>query len=62
MSLGSSNCLKCPKNWYGLFVGITIAAILAGLVLVVVFLALNLTVGVGSFNSIVFYANIVYAN
>lgn len=62
LSLGSSKCLKCPKNWYSLFVGITIAAILAGLLLVVVFLALNLTVGVGSFNSIVFFANIVYAN
>ena len=62
LSLGSSKCLKCPKNWYALFVGITIAAILAGLLLVVLFLALNINVGVGSFNSIVFFANIVYAN
>ena len=62
LSLGSSKCLKCPKNWYGLFVGITIAAILAGLLLVILFLALNLTVGVGSFNSIIFFGNIIYAN
>ena len=62
LSLGSSKCLKCPKNWYGLFVGITTAAILAGLLLMVFFLVLNITVGVGSFNSIIFYANIINAN
>lgn len=26
LSLGSSKCVRCPHNWYGLFVGISIAA------------------------------------
>ena len=62
LSLGSSKCLKCPNNWYGLCVGITVAAVLAGLLLVFLFLVLNITVGTGSFNSIIFYANIINAN
>ena len=62
LSLGSSKCLKCPTYWYGLLVGIVIAAILAGLVLVVFLLVFNLTVAIGTLNSIIFYANIIYVN
>ena len=64
LSLGSSKCIKCPHNWtrYGLIVVIILAAFLAGIVLVVLVLILNLTVAVGSINSIIFYANILDAN
>lgn len=62
LSLGSSSCTKCHKNWYGLFAGIMIVALFTGIVLVVVILMLNITVAVGSLNSIIFYANIIYAN
>ena len=62
VSLGSSKCLECPHDWYGLFIGITIAAIIAGIVFVFSLLFLNVTVAVGTFNSIIFYANIINAN
>jgi predicted outer membrane repeat protein len=62
LSLGSSKCITCPSYWYGLLVGIMIAAILAGLVLVVLLLVFNLTVAIGTLNSIIFYANIIYVN
>ena len=62
LSLGTSRCIKCPDNWYGQFVGITIAALFAGVVLVLLFLWLNLTVAVGTLNSVIFYANIIDAN
>ena len=62
LSLGSSKCIECPDNWYGLPIGILIAAFIAGIVLVLAILFLNLTVAIGTLNSIVFYANIVYAN
>ena len=62
LSLGSSKCIECPNNWRGQLVGTVIAVFFAGIVLVVVLLVLNLTVAVGTLNSIIFYANIIYAN
>lgn len=62
LSLGSSKCIKCPTYWYGLLVGIVIAALLAGLLLVVLLLVFNLTVAIGTLNAIIFYANIIYVN
>lgn len=62
ISLGSSKCIICPKNWHGLFAAIVIGAFLAGILLVFIILMLNLTVVVGTVNSIIFYANIIYAN
>ena len=62
LSLGSSKCIECPNNWYGLLIGILTAAFLAGIVLVFVLLFLNLTVAIGTLNSIIFYANIIYTN
>ena len=62
LSLGSSKCIKCPENWYGLLIGILIAAFFAGIILVFILLVLNLTVAVGTLNSIIFYANIINAN
>ena len=62
LSLGSSRCLECPPNWYILVVGITIAAVIAGIILVIMLLVLNITVAIGTINSIIFYANIINAN
>ena len=62
LSLGSSHCLQCPGYWPALLIAITIAAILAGIALVALFLILNMTVAVGTLNGLMFYANVVYAN
>ena len=62
LSLGGSKCTKCPSNWYALFIVIIISSLLAGTVLVVVLLVLNLTVAIGTINPIIFYANIIYSN
>ena len=62
LSLGSSHCLPCPSYWPALLIAITIAAILAGIALVALFLILNMTVAVGTLNGLIFYANVVHAN
>ena len=62
LSLGSSRCLLCPSYWPALLVVIVMAAVFAGIALVVIILVLNLTVAVGTINGIIFYANIVNAN
>ena len=62
LSLGSSKCLKCPSYWPAQFVTITVLAILAGIVLVILILWLNITVAIGTLNGLLFYANIVAAN
>jgi predicted outer membrane repeat protein len=62
LSLGSSKCIKCHKEWYGQLIGITIASFFAGIFLVAIVLVLNLTVAVGTLNSIIFFSNIVYSS
>ena len=62
LSLASSHCLSCPSYWPALFFAIIMVALLAGLGLVAMLLALNMTVAVGTLNGLIFYANIVYAN
>ena len=62
LSLGSSHCLLCPSHWPVVFVFITVAALLAGVILVAALLALNMTVAVGTLNGLIFYVNIVAAN
>ena len=62
LSLGSSKCIECPDNWYGLLAGITVATIIAGIVLVIMLLVLNITVAVGTLDSIIFYVNIINVN
>ena len=62
LSLGSNRCVQCSVNWHGYLIGIVIAAIIAGILLVISMLALNMTVAVGTLNGILFYANIVAAN
>ena len=59
LSLGSSRCLSCPSYWPATFVVINLAALIAGIVLVILLLALKLTVAVGTLNGLIFYANIV---
>ena len=62
LSLGNSRCKKCHGNEYGVLIGIIIVALVAGIMLVFAILALNLTVAVGTLNSIVFYANVMYVH
>ena len=62
LSLGSSKCIQCHKEWHGLLVVFIIVSLFAGILLVVVLLVLNLTVAVGTLNSVIFYANIMYSN
>ena len=62
LSLGSTRCILCPKQWPGLLVTITLAGILSGLVLVATLQTLNLTVAVGTINGIIFYGNVIAAN
>lgn len=62
LSLGSSRCLLCPTYWPVPFVFITAAALLAGIILVVTLLALNMTVAIGTLNGLIFYVNVVAVN
>ena len=62
LSLGSSRCIPCSSHWPAKLAAIVVAAFIAGILLVVLILVLNLTVAVGSLNGIIFYANIVAAN
>ena len=62
LSLGSSKCMECSNSWHGRFEVIVIAFIIAGILLVVSLLVLNITVAVGTLNSIIFFANILNIN
>ena len=64
LSLGSSHCIQCVENSHQtlILIVIVITAFIAGIALVIVMLALNMTVAVGTLNGILFYANIVAAN
>lgn len=61
-SLGSSRCIHCTESWHRDLIGIAIAGFVAGIALVILMLALNMTVAVGTLNGLLFYANIVAAN
>ena len=61
LSLGSSRCIPCGTHWPKMLV-ILLGISLAGIALVMLLLMLNLTVAIGTLNSILFYANIVAAN
>ena len=62
LSLAGSKCVKCPENWPVQFACIIFSALVAGVLLVLLILVLNLTVAVGTLNSIIFFANIINAN
>ena len=61
LSLASSRCLPCHSHWPAVCVIILVTTILAGILIVIVLLALNMTVSVGLINGFIFYANIVSA-
>ena len=61
LSLGSSRCIPCHSHWPAVLVVILLAAIIAGILLVIALLALNMTVAVGLINGFIFYANVVSA-
>ena len=58
LSLGSSRCRSCSNS----MVALLICFAIAGVVLVAFLLKLNFTVAVGTFNGLIFYANIFIAN
>jgi hypothetical protein len=62
LSLGSSRCIECPHLWPAVTVAFTVSAFLAGLFLVGLILALNLTVAIGTLNGTIFYANVLATN
>ena len=57
LAIGSSHCIHCPNN-NNLALLIFFAA--AGVLLVLFIGALNLTVSVGMFNGVIFYANMIW--
>ena len=59
LSVGSSGCIHCSKTWVARMLGIVLAFLIAGIVLVMLLLVLNLTVAVGTINGLIFYANVV---
>ena len=62
LSEGTMHCIQCPKHWSGLAVTNVLIGIVSGVILVLLFLILNLTVALGTINGIVFYANVMYVN
>ena len=58
LAIGSSHCIQCPNN-NNLALLVFFAG--AGIVLVFIIAALNLTVTQGTINGLIFYANIVWA-
>ena len=59
LSIGSSSCIRCSKFWIARMIGILLAIVIAGIILVTLLLVLNLTVAAGTINGLIFYANIV---
>ena len=62
LSLGSPKCIQCHNKWHGELIGIVIASFFAGIFLVALILVLNLTVAVGTLNSVIFCANLMYSS
>ena len=58
LALGSSRCLQCSDDYLWLLVAFAVA----GLLLVLLLLILNLTVAAGTINGLVFYANVLAVN
>ena len=62
LSLSSSRCVQCPEiNWPWALLIVTVNLI-AGFVLVILILVLNLSVSIGTLNGLIFYANILAAD
>ena len=61
LMLGSNKCTHCENTVYVTILSI-IGMALAGVILVVLLIVLNLTVSVGTINGVLFYANVVKLN
>ena len=61
LMIGSNRCANCTDTKL-VSVSILIIAAVAGVVLVILLMVLNLTVSVGSVNGVIFYANLVKLN
>ena len=59
VSLSTSHCVACHSYWRGLLIVHIVLFIIGGIGLVAMLLVLNLTVAVGTFNAIIFYANVI---
>ena len=59
LALGSHRCIYCPDNRY---VALIIPIVVGTLFLVFIIKILDLTVSKGTFNGLVFYVNVVWAN
>ena len=59
LSLGSSRCIPCSRNWPVNFALILLVALVSGVALVAIIMILNLTVAIGTLNGLIFYANII---
>ncbi|MCG8624344.1 MAG: hypothetical protein MJE68_20410 [Proteobacteria bacterium] len=62
LSRTRTHCIQCSENWRQYLIGIFVAAFIAGIVLVIFMLALNMTVAIGTLSGIFFYAHIVTVN
>ena len=58
LALGTSRCLRCSHR----FIALTLFFALAGLLLVALLIACNLTVSTGTINGLILYANIIRMN
>ena len=58
LALATSRCLECSNT----FLALIVVFLLAGMVLVFLLFALNLTISEGTINGMIFYANIVHTN
>ena len=61
LMLGSNKCTHCENTVYATILSV-IGMALAGVILVVLLIVLNLTVSVGTINGVLFYANVVKLN
>ena len=58
LALGTSRCLQCSNAYIAMF----LVFALAGILLVLLLILLNLTVSEGTLSGLIFYANIVHVN
>ena len=59
LSFGSSRCFECRPYWPALLITVILCGIVIGIVLIALIMMLNLTVAVGTINSLIFYVNVV---
>ena len=60
LSFVSSQCFECRSYWPALLITVILCGIIFGILLIAFILMLNLTVTIGTINSLVFYVNVIY--